>query len=94
MDHRSDPFILDSESVNCWPPGPRLVDDMVDCYLGWRECASAVGAAYQRWCHAPREEGSLRYSAYVATLGHEDTAAILYELAVADVEQWLERTRT
>jgi hypothetical protein len=91
---RGDPFILDSQSVRSWPPGALVVDDMVDCYLDWRECASEVAAAYQRWRQAPREEGSLRYSAYTASLDQEDSAAILYELAVADVEQWLERSRT
>jgi hypothetical protein len=94
MGDRHDPFILDSASVGCSPREARLVDDMVDSYVDWRECASAAAAAYQRWRDAPRGEGSRRCSAYMALLDQEESAAILYELAVADVEQWLERGRT
>ena len=88
MGDRRNPFILDGESVRC----SRLVDDMVDRYLDWRECASEVAAAHRRWSHAPRSEGFQRYSAYVASLDQEESAAIMYELAVADVEQWLDRS--
>jgi hypothetical protein len=66
---------------------------MVDRYLEWHECAIAVAAAHQRWCNAPREEGRRRYSAFVASLDQEESAALLYELAVAEVEQWLQPSR-
>jgi hypothetical protein len=85
------PFTIESEGA--WSPEAHLVDEMVDCYLEWRESAAAVGTAYQQWFHAPRAEERRRYSAYAASLDQEESAATTYEMAVADVQQWLERSR-
>ena len=71
------------------PPDGRLVDEMVDCYLEWRETAAAVATAYQRWVHASRAEERRRYSVYTASLDQEESAAITYAMAVADLEQRL-----
>lgn len=87
------PFAAESEGTMLWPPEAHLVDDMAECYVEWRECAGAAADAYERWSEAPAEEVSLRFSAYTASLDREESAAISYELAVEDVERWLERTR-
>jgi hypothetical protein len=87
------PFTVEGEGAMLWPPEAHLVDEMIDCYLEWRETATAVASAYRQWFHAPRDEGRRRYSAYTASLDQEEAAAITYELAVADVEQWLQRAR-
>jgi hypothetical protein len=87
------PFTVESEGAMPWPPDDHLVDEMVDCHLAWRESAAAVATAYEQWFHAPRAEERRRYSAYAASLDQEESAAITYELAVADVEQSLKRSR-
>jgi hypothetical protein len=55
--------------------------------------AAAVATAYEQSFHARRAEERRRYSAYAASLDQEESAAITYELAVADVEQSLKRSR-
>jgi hypothetical protein len=82
-----------SEVVLLWPAEAHPVDEMVDCYVQWRECATAAATAYQQWSDAPRDEKNRRYSAYTAWLDQEQATARSYELAVAEVEHWLQRTR-
>ena len=82
-----------SEVVLMSPAEARLVDEVMDCYVKWHESAAASANAYRRWADAPRDEQPRRYSAYTAWLDQEQSAARSYELAVADVEHWLERDR-
>lgn len=86
-------FTVEGEGAMLRPPEAHLVDEMVDCYLDWRETAAAVASAHRQWLHAPRDEGRRGYSAYTASLDQEEAAAITYALAVDDVEQWLQRAR-
>jgi hypothetical protein len=76
-----------------WPAAAHLADEMVDCLVEWRESAAASGNAYRRWSDAPRDEEHRRYPAYTARLDQEESAARRYELAVAEMEHWLERAR-
>ena len=80
-------------SVPLGPAAAYLVDEMVACYAEWRGCAGAVANAYRRWSESLPSEGDRLYSAYIASLEQEQAAAATYELAVADVKDWLERGR-
>ncbi len=69
-----------------------LVDEMLGCYLEWRESAGEVATAYQRWFDAPAAEERARNSASIASLDQEQSAALAYELAVEHCLERLART--
>lgn len=71
-----------------WPVG-HAVDDMLGCYVDWREDAHAVGEAYRRWFGAPDGEEAGRFSAYLGALDQEEWSARSYAVAVARVEALL-----
>ena len=81
----------DGQGCPLSPPEAHLVDRMKDRYAEWRECAAAVATAYERWFDAPRGEQHQQYSAYTASLDQEQSAAMSYEHAVADVHHRLEK---
>jgi hypothetical protein len=83
----------DGEVVLQSPAEAHLVDKITDCFAHWRESAAASANAYRRWSDAPRDEKHGRYSAYTAWLDQEQSAARSYELAVAEVQHWLECAR-
>ena len=56
----------------------KLVDDVIEGYVSWREESAAVTATYDRWSCAPREERSNAFQAYVAALDREEHAASAY----------------
>lgn len=72
------------------PVAGRL-DEMLACYVDWREDAAAVADAYRRWSSAPTAEESIWFAAYGAALEQEESAARRYGLAVTDVEDVLGR---
>lgn len=74
-------------------PAAYPVDEMEVCYVEWRECAAAVAGAYRRWCDAPPGEKHRWYAGYTASLDQEQSAAMSYQRALADVERWLQRQR-
>jgi hypothetical protein len=76
-----------------WPTETHLVDEMLDSYIRWRDSTTAVADAYRRWSDAPREEMHRWYLGYTASLDQEQAAARRYELAITQVERWLQRGR-
>jgi hypothetical protein len=72
-------------------PVAGLLDEMLACYVDWREDAAAAADAYRRWSCAPTAEESIRFAAYRAALEQEESAARSYRLAVTDVEDLLAR---
>jgi hypothetical protein len=66
-----------------------MVDEMLACYIAWREDAAAVAEAYRRWSEAPAYHEPWRYSAYLAALEQEESAAASYAEVVGHVERWL-----
>jgi hypothetical protein len=56
----------------------RLLDDVVDAYVDWREERAAVWDAYARWSNAPVPDCSLAFTAYRAALDREERAAHVY----------------
>jgi hypothetical protein len=63
--------------------GRWAVDELLDCYLSWREECHAVRLAYRRWTDSARAEDSLAYAAYVAALDREERAACTYAERIA-----------
>jgi hypothetical protein len=72
-------------------PPAALVDEMVARYVDWREDAATAADVEQRSRLAPAGEKAQSCSAYIAALDQEEAAALAYELAVWDVERWLQR---
>jgi acyl-CoA reductase-like NAD-dependent aldehyde dehydrogenase len=66
-----------------------LVEE-VDSFDEWREAATASAQAYTRWAEAPSHERANCYFAYTAALDQEQSAAIVYAMAVAEVERCVE----
>jgi hypothetical protein len=63
----------------------RLVDEMMDDYVSWREACAAVALSYENWeCSEPRDM-KLAFGVYVAALDGEEQAATAYQRAVAQV---------
>jgi hypothetical protein len=67
----------------------RLVDDVLDSYVEWREDAASAADAYTRWSSAPTDEKGLRFGAYTAALDQEQTAASAYAHSISELERWL-----
>jgi hypothetical protein len=65
----------------------RLVDDVIERYVDWREAAVAADLAYGAWAQAPAAEGAGLFDAYCAALDHEEAAARLYRLAIDRLTQ-------
>ena len=62
----------------------------VDCFDEWREAAAAAADAYRRWAQAPSDMRAGWYLAYTAALDQEQSAAVVYAMAVAEVERCLD----
>jgi hypothetical protein len=66
-----------------------LVDEMLASYIDWREDAAATRDAYTRWCTAPTAEEDWRFSAYMAALDQEESAAARYALVLEHMQRSL-----
>jgi hypothetical protein len=60
----------------------RLVDDVIERYVYWREACAGVDSAYAAWHVARRGERRLAGAAYVAALDREQHAALVYSQMV------------
>jgi hypothetical protein len=69
----------------------RLVDEMLDRYVDWREDAIAVTECYRRWSGAPRGEKAWRFCVYLAALEQEESAAKSYAAVVGELDRSLGR---
>jgi hypothetical protein len=56
----------------------RLLDEVVDAYVDWREERAIVWDAYACWHSAPVPDCPLAFSAYRAALDREERAAHVY----------------
>ena len=70
-----------------------LVDEMLACYIDWREDAATARDAYGRWSTSRAGEAAQLFSAYQAALDQEESAATSYAAIVDDVGRWLHRAR-
>ena len=56
----------------------RLDRAAADAYAAWRECSTALAAAYLRWTHAGGYERATAFGRYRAALEREQRAANRY----------------
>jgi hypothetical protein len=56
----------------------RLIDDMLDAYIEWREACDAVAAAYARWAREVPGGGHDVFHDYRQALDSEELAAERY----------------
>ena len=68
----------------------RVLVEEADCFDDWRDAAAAAAEAYRRWTEAPSDLRADRYRAYTVALELEESAAVLYAVAVARVARRLE----
>jgi hypothetical protein len=66
-----------------------LVDEMIECYVAWREERTAVRAGYGRWSRAARADRAICFAAYTAALDREGFAAERYAASVKRVYRFL-----
>jgi hypothetical protein len=52
---------------------------LIDGYVAWREAASAVEAAYERWTRCTSSDRFLAFAGYKAALEREERAADVYQ---------------
>jgi hypothetical protein len=66
-----------------------LIDELQAYYLDWLHESAAVRREYRRWSEAPLVDAPGRYSAYLAALDREESAALTYAQVLAEVERAL-----
>lgn len=65
----------------------RLVDEVIDAYVDWREECIFVWDAYRRWSGASRDDAVLAFAAYAAALDREERASAFYAGRVGRLAQ-------
>jgi len=70
----------------------KLVDELMDRYVDWREQCMAVRSAYERWSHGPSAEREMAFARYTAALELEEYASREYADRVNRVEHALDDT--
>jgi hypothetical protein len=63
----------------------KIVDEMIDDYVSWREACEALAMSYENWSRSDRPDEKLACSVYVAALDREEQAAAQYQRALAQV---------
>lgn len=74
----------------------RLVDELVDAYVGWRETCARVREAHRSWASETGSSSNDTFGLYMAALDEEEQAAEVYAELVrrADKLSWSERSPT
>ena len=70
----------------------RLVDELVEAYVDWREACARVNDAYRSWASETGPCGRVAFGLYMAALDAEEQAAEVYAGLVrrADKLPWSE----
>jgi len=70
----------------------RLVDELVEAYISWREACARVNEAYRSWARETGPGGRAAFGLYTAALDAEEHAAEVYAWFVrrADELPWSE----
>ena len=56
----------------------RLVDQLVEAYVEWRETCARVSDAYRSWASDTTPGDRIAFGLYVAALDAEEQAAVVY----------------
>lgn len=65
----------------------RLVDELVEAYVDWREACAQVGDWYRAWATGPGRSNGAAFGEYVLALDVEERAAEIYAEVVLSVSQ-------
>jgi hypothetical protein len=70
----------------------RLVDQLLEAYVDWREACARVDDAYRFWVGESGGRGRVAFGSYVAALDAEERSAEVYAVLVrrADALVWSE----
>jgi hypothetical protein len=73
----------------------RLVDELVEAYIDWRETCARLNDAYRSWADDTGARGRVAFELYTAALDAEERAAAVYAELVrrADELPWSEDPR-
>ena len=73
----------------------RLVDELVEAYVGWREACARVNDAYRFWSTDSGVCGRVKFALYVAAMDAEERSAEVYAGLVrrADALAWGEEVQ-
>jgi hypothetical protein len=58
------------------------LDELMDCYLRWRDASCSAAESYRDWTVASRADRSSGFSRYAAALDREEEAAACYRSAL------------
>ena len=58
------------------------LDELMDCYLRWRDASRSAAESYRHWNRASRADCDGAWSRYAAALDREEGAAARYRSAV------------
>jgi hypothetical protein len=64
------------------PIPAQLIDDMIECYVDWREACAAMGVTYERWSRGATEERARLFAAYRAALDQEEATEAQYRAVI------------
>jgi hypothetical protein len=70
-----------------------VLDEMIDCYVDWREESERVESAYRRWATAPSPHASRAFATYAAALDREELASISYAQVIRRILRLVARDR-
>ena len=65
----------------------RLLDNLVDAYVDWREACARVNDAYRSWASTTGPCGGAAFGEYMAALDEEEWAADVYAGLVRRAEK-------
>jgi hypothetical protein len=65
----------------------RLVDELVEAYVDWRETCARVNDAYRSWASETAPGARVRFGSYMAALAAEERAAGIYAGLVRRAEK-------
>jgi hypothetical protein len=65
----------------------RLIDELIEAYVGWREACVRVRDAYRLWAGDTGADSGLAFGAYRAALDEEQHAAEIYARFVRRAEK-------
>jgi hypothetical protein len=58
------------------------LDELMDCYLRWRDASRTAAESYRHWAIAPPADRDGGFTDYAAALDREEEAAACYRSAV------------
>jgi hypothetical protein len=71
----------------------KLIDDVMDAYVEWRQESAKVESAYRRWSIARLADPARAFAEYVAALDREELASISYAQIIRRTVVMLTRDR-